>query len=188
MSLQSTGALGRLFLFALACLGAASLATLPSAASADPLTPVVSTVFVVRHAQKADPQDNTPGAVLSAQGKAAADQLAATLRSAGIQAVFATPTTRARDTAKPTATLFGLEVTEYQAPADLATLINEKWFGRPVLIVGHSNTVPALIKSLGGDPIGDLGPDEYDNLFILTIAQDMGGRTVATTRLRLPQP
>lgn len=188
MSLQWTGALGRLFLCLLACLGAVSLATLPSAASADPLTPVVSTVFVVRHAQKADPQDNTPGAALSAQGKAAADQLAATLRSAGIQGVFATQTTRARDTARPTATLFGLEVTEYYAPADLATLINEKWFGRPVLIVGHSNTVPALIEALGGDPIGELGSDEYDNLFILSIAQAKGGRTVTTTRLRLPQP
>jgi len=35
-----------------------------------------------------------------------------------------------------------------------------------VLVVGHSNTIPAVVKALGGPEV-TIGENEYDNLFIL---------------------
>ena len=36
-----------------------------------------------------------------------------------------------------------------------------------VLVVGHSNTVPALLAALGHPESVSIGSDEYDNLFIV---------------------
>ncbi len=41
--------------------------------------------------------------------------------------------------------------------------------GGVVLLVGHSNTVPAIIKALGGPDV-TIGDMEYDNLFIFVPA------------------
>ena len=46
-----------------------------------------------------------------------------------------------------------------------------------VFVVGHSNTVPAIIKALGGPEL-TIGDNEYDNLFIYVPA------TKALTRIR----
>jgi hypothetical protein len=37
-----------------------------------------------------------------------------------------------------------------------------------VLVVGHSNTVPAVIKQLGVTVPVTIGESDYDNLFIVT--------------------
>ena len=37
------------------------------------------------------------------------------------------------------------------------------------MIVGHSNTVPEMIKALGGDVAPTIDEKEYDDLFIVTI-------------------
>jgi hypothetical protein len=36
-------------------------------------------------------------------------------------------------------------------------------------VVGHSNSVPAVIKALGGDVAPAIGEKEYDNLFVVTV-------------------
>jgi len=46
-----------------------------------------------------------------------------------------------------------------------------------VFVVGHSNTVPAIIKALGGPDV-TIGDNEYDNLFIWVPA------TKTLTRIR----
>lgn len=38
-----------------------------------------------------------------------------------------------------------------------------------VLIVGHSNTVPELIKALGGDIVPAIDDATYDDLFVVTL-------------------
>ena len=47
-----------------------------------------------------------------------------------------------------------------------------------ILIVGHSNTTPALVKLLGGDPHGSIAETEYDRLYQLIIT-----KSKLTTRL-----
>lgn len=169
-------------------LGCTSIVAMAHAGADDDAERVtMTTLFVVRHAQKADPGNNAPDAPLSDAGRRAARRLAETLRSADLAAVFATPTVRARDTAAPTATVFGVGVTEYRGAEQLAEQIHRDWRGRSALIVGHSNTVPAIVRALGGRVQGELGDDEYDNLFIVTIVERGGDRAVSTTRLRPPE-
>jgi hypothetical protein len=41
-----------------------------------------------------------------------------------------------------------------------------------VLVVGHSNTVPAIVAALGGPGGLTIGDDEFDHLFLLWRAHD----------------
>ena len=53
------------------------------------------------------------------------------------------------------------------------------------LVVGHSNTPPMLVEALGGAPGGPIGEDEYDRLYVVTLAPD---GPVHTALLRIPDP
>jgi broad specificity phosphatase PhoE len=125
-------------------------------------------VFVVRHAERADAgmqaQTDPP---LSAAGEARAQKLAAMLADAGVKDIFATEFKRTQDTAKPLATKTGVAV-EHVGSTDTAPLI-AKIKSHPndvVLVVGHSNTLPAILKALAGVDVA-IADDEYDNLFVV---------------------
>lgn len=133
------------------------------------------TVIVVRHAEKAD-QDIDP--VLSAAGEARAAELASTLASAGVTHVFTTSLERTRLTGRPTAQAFSLTPVEIDVSGGMAMHVGrivEEVRALPadsvVLIVGHSNTVPDIVRGLGGQaaPMTDC---EYDRLSIVTLAEE----------------
>jgi broad specificity phosphatase PhoE len=132
-----------------------------------------SSVFIVRHAERADGE--TPGGSmmaadpeLSEPGRARAASLALMLKDAGITAIFTTPYKRTRQTAEPLAKALGLTLIEMNAK-DLAGLTDKiKAQTGNVLIVGHSNTVPEIIRALGVDGAPAIADTEFDNLFIVT--------------------
>jgi bisphosphoglycerate-dependent phosphoglycerate mutase len=47
-------------------------------------------------------------------------------------------------------------------------MVRSKYAGGTVVIVGHSNTVPALVKALSGIDPGEIAHDAYDNMYIVT--------------------
>lgn len=151
-----------------------SISFLFQASSKDVHSPLV--VFLVRHAEKVD---TSADAALSASGEARAQALAATLRDAGITHVHSSDYKRTRDTAAPIAKLLEKDVHLY-APLKPSKLVSKiKTEGGRHLVVGHSNTIPALAKQLGGNP----GPpivekNEYDRLYIITIDNDGSANTV----------
>ena len=51
------------------------------------------------------------------------------------------------------------------------------------LVVGHSNTIPDVLKALGAEGSFGIADDEYDNLFVWS-----GGDKSQLIRLRLPVP
>ena len=121
------------------------------------------TVYVIRHLEKAA-GDDPP---LTPQGAARADQLAQMLTGANIKAVFATPTKRARETAMPLATRFGIPVSDYN-PRDVDALAAAVAAANgPVLIVGHSNTVASLVARFGGNKPAELSEQDYGTLFVV---------------------
>ena len=141
---------------------AAVVLFMPAAAFAQKL------VFVVRHAERADAglQAQTDP-LLSAAGEARAQKLAAMLADAGVKDIFATELKRTQDTAKPIAVKTGV-VVEQIASKDTALLI-DKIRSHPndvVLVVGHSNTLPAILKALAGVDVA-IADNEYDNLFVI---------------------
>jgi broad specificity phosphatase PhoE len=124
-----------------------------------------STIFFVRHAEKAEGAGNDPD--LSEAGHARAESLANTLKDAGISAVFVTELKRTQQTAAPLAKMLHLDPAIVPAK-DLAALIAKlRASTGNALVVGHSNTVPDLIKAFGiATPI-QIADGDYDNLFVL---------------------
>jgi phosphohistidine phosphatase SixA len=140
------------------------------------------TVFVVRHAERADASPGSSPTMssdpdLSAAGHARAASLATVLKDAGITAIFVTEYKRTQQTAAPLAKALGITPTIVKATDPGLTAAIQQATGN-VLVVGHSNTVPGTIKNLGvGAPL-TVGDDEFDNLFIVT-----PGRTPQVLRL-----
>lgn len=142
-------------------------------------------VILTRHAERADSQatmTTMTGAPadpeLSDAGKARAQKLATMLVDAGITAMFTTEFIRTKNTAAPLAARLNL-TPDVVTAAQTAAMIDKikTHANETVFVVGHSNTVPAIIKALGGPDV-TIGDAEYDNLFIYVPA------TKTLTRIR----
>ncbi|HSU16763.1 phosphoglycerate mutase family protein [Longimicrobium sp.] len=137
--------------------------------------PGETTVILVRHAEKAAPASAMDGdPALSPAGEQRARDLEALLRGRHVDAIVTTQFKRTRMTAQPLADSLHLvpEVVQAGAPdhvAAVAELIRTRHAGQTVLVVGHSNTVTAIIAALGGPALGDLCDSAYGNLFTLVI-------------------
>jgi broad specificity phosphatase PhoE len=146
-----------------------AVALFPSLASAQHL------VVVVRHAERADggamSATKQTDPMLSAEGEARAKRLAAMLADSGITAIYATEYKRTQDTAKPIAERLGLKVQTQkgQDSAGLAALLKSTHAKDVVLVVGHSNTIPEVIKALGG-PALTIADSEYDAIYLFVPA------------------
>jgi len=133
-----------------------------------------TTVVLVRHAEKAPaPADDPP---LTAAGEARARDLWTAVHDAGVDAVITTQFVRTRATAQPTATALGLTPTVIPAtsPSHIQDVVTEirKHQGQTVLVVGHSNTVPAIVEALGAKRPAAICDSRYDDMFVVTIAGD----------------
>jgi 2,3-bisphosphoglycerate-dependent phosphoglycerate mutase len=127
-----------------------------------------STIFIVRHAEKADA---TKDPDLSEAGRARAEALAKTLRDANITAIYATEFKRTQQTAAPLAKILGITVTILPAKDNAALIAKLRASTGNALVVGHGDTIPDLIKALGiSDPI-NIGENDYDNLFAVVLDQ-----------------
>jgi broad specificity phosphatase PhoE len=131
-------------------------------------------VFVVRHAEKQS-EANEPGVPLSTAGRARAERLAALLRNAGVTAIYATDTVRTLETAAPLARALKIEVRKYPAVdaggkpnlRPLAGRLKAEHARDVVLVVGHSNTMPPLLKALGCAEDITIPAGQYDDVFIV---------------------
>ena len=149
-----------------------------------------TTVIFVRHAEKAVVPADNPG--LSEAGKQRAAELARQLVDAdviaGIDAVYSTSYRRTEETVQPVATALNLPITPYDA-SNTETIMDEivhEHKGKIVLVVGHSNTVPALIGNMGASKnVPEISENEYDNIYIVSVP--WFGKT-KTIRLRYGTP
>lgn len=151
-------------------LAIAALLAFSSMGSAQP-----STVIVVRHAERATAPANDP--VLTPAGVARAEALRAVLADAGVSAIITTHLQRTQLTAKPLADSLGLAPTIVRAGSpvqahldSVAAAVRRQPSGSVVLVVGHSNTVPGIIATLGGPRMPDLCDSQYASLFVLNMS------------------
>lgn len=138
-------------------------------------------VVLVRHAERA----NAPAGdvTLNPAGQARADELVAVLAEARIDTVITTQFRRTRDTAAPVARLFGVTMKVIESGRDTAAHVRDvvgaiRDGGRSVLVVGHSNTVPAIIGALGGPKMEELCESEYSNLFTVALVPGQPARLI----------
>ena len=137
-------------------------------------------VYLTRHGEKST-EGKDPD--LTTHGQTRARNLARLLAKTGINTVYSTPTNRTRQTAQPLAAQAGLQVQLYD-PSKPGLMVDKvKASAGPTLVVGHSNTVPELVKLFGGATVAPIGDDEYDRLYQLIINDDGSVTTVHLTSL-----
>ena len=139
-----------------------------------------STYYVVRHLHTpegaADPD-------LTEEGQRHAQLLADWFEGQEAPAtIFVSTTKRAQQTAAPLAAKLGITPRLYD-PRDTPGLIAEVMKEPPpVLIVGHSNTVPEIVAALGGERPGPLVHEDFGDVWKIS------GSRRTTTRSKLGTP
>ncbi|WP_422058221.1 SixA phosphatase family protein [Sphingomonas sp.] len=151
----------RAILLALAC----SLA-LPAVAG-EPTT------YVVRHF---DTPRGEKDPDLLPQGAARAQALAQWFRGKRLCAILVTQYQRTRQTAAPTAAGRSIAIQSYDAADTAGAVARAKASACPVLIVGHSNTVPDIVEQLGGARPDDLSHADFGDVW--TVADGKTDRAI----------
>jgi broad specificity phosphatase PhoE len=90
------------------------------------------------------------------------------LRDAGIRAVFVTEYKRTQETAAPLAKALGITPSVITSKDQEGLIARIKASAGNVLVVGHSNSVPEVIKRLGVATTVTIADDEFDHLFVVT--------------------
>ena len=124
------------------------------------------TIFLARHAEKAEAAADPKNPELSPAGRARAEALGRMLRDAGVVAIFVSEYTRTQQTAEEVRRASNTPLTIVPAK-DVAALIDKlRAVDGNAVVIGHSNTLPEIIKALGAEKPVTIDDSEYDNLFI----------------------
>ena len=128
-----------------------------------------SLVVLVRHGEKATEGGNDPS--LSEAGKARSQALADALAMTTPSTIIVSSLKRTAETAVVVSAKTGIMPTVIPIGgathvADVAAAVR-KGTG-VVLVVGHSNTVPAIVTALGGPTLPDICDASYATMFVLT--------------------
>lgn len=136
-----------------------------------------TTIVVVRHAEK---QSEGSDPELTQAGEARANALSGLLRDASVSAAFVTQYRRTVLTAEPVvesqeAEQVVLPVSSSGAEAHANTVAGRvlaDYSAKTVLVVGHSNTVPAIVEAFGPWTVESISESDYDRLFIINHRSD----------------
>lgn len=131
-------------------------------------TPTV--IYLIRHAEKAD---QSPDTHLSEAGMLRAENWAVFFQDIAFDAFYSTAYNRTRQTIQPTVDSKAGEIVLYD-PFDFSLSgVVQNHPGKNILIVGHSNTIPALINEFLGEEIyPEIEETQYGNLYKITILSD----------------
>ena len=122
-------------------------------------------VILVRHAER---QSTGTDPALTAAGKRRASLLATMFAGSGVTAIFTSDAGRTRQTAAPLAAKVGVTARQIDDNIDTAKA-QILAGGACVVVVGHSNTVPAFIEALGGPADVVIDDHEFDRMFVLAL-------------------
>lgn len=128
-------------------------------------------VVLVRHAERATEPAGDPA--LTPAGEQRAQALAQALGGLRVNAILTTQFRRTRDTAAPLARVLGIQpqaieatrggaVEHVRAVADAVRAQTGV-----VLVVGHSNTITAVLAALGGPKLDDVCETSFHHAFLL---------------------
>jgi probable phosphoglycerate mutase len=133
-----------------------------------------TTVVLVRHAEKE--LGTIEDAPLTPFGEQRAQLLARMFGERDgegrLSAVFASDARRAQRTAAPLADRLGIPITTVVATDydGIIGRIGEGYRGKAVLVVGHSNTLPELVRRLSRrESIPEIADAEYGTMYVVTV-------------------
>jgi broad specificity phosphatase PhoE len=121
-------------------------------------------IFLSRHMEKATSGQDP---ALSPCGVAQAQAFAAQLKNTPLPWLMHTPYQRTKQTAEAFSQQ-GRQLLSYDPRQldQLSTELNNK--AGNVLVIGHSNTIPALVAKLTGETVAPLTEQDYGRIYILT--------------------
>lgn len=153
---------------------AAALLALFAAGAASAQTPAApSDIYVMRHLNTPEGERDPD---LLPEGRRTAETLVAWFGDRPLRAIYVSDYRRTRQTAAPLAARRGLTPVVYD-PADTPALVTRvRAEGGPVLIVGHSNTVPDIVAQLGGTRPEPLTHPDFGDVWMVS----PGGATERT--------
>lgn len=163
------------------------LVLLAVAASVFADAPQTTTILIVRHAPQVSTGEDPE---LTEEGAARARSLGRLAKEANVSAIYTTQYRRTRDTGAPAAEATKAELTpvtfdkgvsldDYSAA--LAKRILGDHQGETILVVGHSNTVPGLVKALTGETVPPIAHTEFDRLYVVEKTGDLPAKLTAKT-------
>lgn len=138
-----------------------------------PLEAAPTVVYLVRHAEKASAPSADPP--LTGPGRIRAVALSVIMAQVHPVAVMHTQFRRTVETAKPTFT--ALHIPAIHIPRDpdpapnaqaVAARIMKQFHGQTTLVVGHSDTVPAIIHRLGIAHPPTISESQFNRIFKVT--------------------
>jgi len=135
-----------------------------------------TTILIVRHAEKVLNAGDDPH--LTDAGTARAQELARVAENAHIGSVYVSQYQRTRETAAPLlAAHSDISVRAVPVnmsgvknyPKELASTILSADRGKTVLVVSHSNIVPALVEELAHVKVAEMPDNEFSRLYIVVV-------------------
>ncbi len=136
--------------------------------------PAATKIFIVRHAEKEAGKDP----VLTSAGNARAGDLMRALQNEGVQKIYVSQYKRTQNTADSMRIQLKISTVQYASDTLCDDLVNAIMvngdFGKTILIIAHSNTIPQIIRKFGVTdyPYGDIPDNEFDNLFVITYKKE----------------
>ena len=88
--------------------------------------------------------------------------------NSGIQQIYVSEAARGQQTAQPLSEKLNIRP-EVVAAKDVDGLAAKLRSGGTALVVGHSNTLPEILKAIGGGTVKPIDDDEFGLLFVATI-------------------
>jgi len=132
-------------------------------------------IFALRHADRVSDDVDA----LSDKGKARADLLARMLAPGHVSNAYCSDAKRTQATIAPLKTMLGAGLKVNVVPVGsggpaahaqaIVSALNALPADSTAVVVGHSNTIDLIIKALTGKVITPIGPNEFDNLFVLSV-------------------
>ncbi len=148
-------------------------------------TPVVSTFYFIRHAEKDRSDAENANPELNQDGLGRAMLWAEVLDYENLDAIYTTDYKRTEMTAAATAVKKDMTI-QYYDPRNIdIEAFKAENAGKNVLVVGHSNTTPDFVNKMLGEEKYE-AMDDYDNasLFIVRLFND----TATDIRLNIHSP
>lgn len=127
-------------------------------------------VILVRHAELQGAAMAEPKRLpLSEVGQARAQRLALMLKDSDIGAIYVTDFVRTNKTGEPLARELNKELTVLPKgdPQQLVERLRQNHGKQTVLLVGHTDTIPGLLKALGLPGDIKIEPQDYGNIFVV---------------------
>jgi broad specificity phosphatase PhoE len=151
-------------------------------------------IYLVRHAEKQSGNDP----VLTENGNKRAGALLLALKNKGVRHIYVTQFKRTQMTGDSLRIQLGIDTVQYKADTTGEDVLNKilahNDAGKTILIIGHSNTIPKIIKQLGAADFEPANiPDaEFDNLYLMTFKKKKvavrkmkyGESSVATAKMQ----